>query len=367
MSKRDPWLDNAKFWLVALVVVGHSLVLAPVSDLRAHTYDFVYTFHMPAFVLVSGYLSRRFRWTKRHLVALVTTLLVPYMIFELVISLYRVYVAGSVSSMDALTPLWLEPHWPMWFLLVLAMWRLATPVLISHWSMVLWAIAASLLAGHFDMELLDLNRFFGLLPYFVIGLHLPAAVLAVTRRRWTPLVGLPVLVWLWFVAESTDQRWSTEWFYFRSAYDVLGVSLSEGIEIRAQLIVLGLIGTFAFLTLVPRKESVFTAMGAASMVVYLFHGFVVQWGDGHDWQDAMVQDEFGSVALVVVCAVALAALLGWKPVSDHLSVLADPWNQALVPLLARRAARRGAPLGPAQPGPPDQQRQQPGAESSGPS
>src|SRR5690625_4229938 len=51
---RDPWLDNARFILIALVVFGH--MLEPLAD--AHPwlqtcYRFVYAFHMPAFAFRS--------------------------------------------------------------------------------------------------------------------------------------------------------------------------------------------------------------------------------------------------------------------------------------------------------------------------
>jgi fucose 4-O-acetylase-like acetyltransferase len=295
---------------------------------------------MPAFVLVSGYLSRRFRWTKRHFVALITTLLVPYLIFELALALFRVHVAETVESMEVLSPLWLEPHWPMWFLVVLMMWRLVTPILVSHWVMVPLSVGLSLYAGSWDFAYLDLNRFFGLLPYFVVGLHLPAIVLTAARSRWSMLAGIPLLVWLWRVAETTDQRWSTDWFYFRDSYDVLEVSLTEGMEIRAQLIVLGLTATFAFLTLVPRGRSPLTAMGAASMVIYLFHGFVIQWGHHQEWTEKMPQGELESLLTVALCAFALTLALGWTPISRRLSLVADPWNQALAPRVKARTERR---------------------------
>jgi fucose 4-O-acetylase-like acetyltransferase len=53
---RDPWLDNAKMVLVTIVVVGHMMVLVPDGGAKSHTYDFIYYFHIPAFVLVTGYL-----------------------------------------------------------------------------------------------------------------------------------------------------------------------------------------------------------------------------------------------------------------------------------------------------------------------
>ena len=54
-AARDPWFDNAKMALVTMVVVGHAWVLLPESVTRDHLYDFLYAWHVPAFVFVTGY------------------------------------------------------------------------------------------------------------------------------------------------------------------------------------------------------------------------------------------------------------------------------------------------------------------------
>ncbi|WP_327582307.1 acyltransferase family protein [Nonomuraea sp. NBC_00507] len=58
--KREPYLDNVKFVLAALVVIGHALRPTVDADSARSLYIFIYTFHMPLFVVISGYLSRNF-------------------------------------------------------------------------------------------------------------------------------------------------------------------------------------------------------------------------------------------------------------------------------------------------------------------
>ena len=55
---RDPWLDNAKMALVTLVVDRARLDAAAETGRDRHLYDFLYAWHVPAFVFVTGYLSR---------------------------------------------------------------------------------------------------------------------------------------------------------------------------------------------------------------------------------------------------------------------------------------------------------------------
>ena len=82
-SLRDPWFDNAKFALVTLVVIGHMWTLLPDAGAKVWLYDFLYYWHVPAFVIVTGYLSRNFDYSHDRLRALFRTVVVPYMVFEL--------------------------------------------------------------------------------------------------------------------------------------------------------------------------------------------------------------------------------------------------------------------------------------------
>ena len=119
---RDPWFDNAKMLLVTLVVIGHSWTLVADSFTTTWAYNFLYLWHVPAFVMVTGYLSRSFRFSRRHLTKLLTSVVVPYLVFEYTLTTFRSVVGGEHHG-----PLFLNPHWPMWYLATLFVWRLATP------------------------------------------------------------------------------------------------------------------------------------------------------------------------------------------------------------------------------------------------
>lgn len=60
-TSRDSYFDNAKFLLIFLVVFGH-IIRSYIHDNDAllHIYKFIYTFHMPAFILISGYFAKGF-------------------------------------------------------------------------------------------------------------------------------------------------------------------------------------------------------------------------------------------------------------------------------------------------------------------
>ena len=123
---------------------------------------------MPAFVIVTGYLSRNFDYSHERLRALFRTVVVPYMLFELVLALFRVYVGH-----ENINDIWADPHWPMWYLAALFFWRLLTPPFRkASYAAIPIAVVISLVAGIRATDWLDLARVLGLLPFFVIGISL---------------------------------------------------------------------------------------------------------------------------------------------------------------------------------------------------
>jgi fucose 4-O-acetylase-like acetyltransferase len=335
---RDPWLDNAKMVLVTIVVVGHMVVLVPGGDEQSRIYDFIYYFHIPAFVLLTGYLSKSFRYSKRHLWALLTTMVVPYVVFSWLMIHWR-------ETLDQVPPglEWFQnPRWPMWYLAATVIWRLLTPLLRVHPVMVPIAVAVSLLGGLTNQELFDINRAMGFLPFFVIGLHLRPEHLALLRRRFAWVAGILGALALWWLAARTDRYWATQFLYFRAPYDELGAAALEGIWIRARLIVVALLGSAAVLTLVPRRRSFLSGMGAWSLVVYVCHGFVVRYLEYRGYEDWMPGTSWWSVAITVAVGVTLALLIAWRPVARTLDYVVDPVNSIGRWIRSRRSSAASA-------------------------
>jgi fucose 4-O-acetylase-like acetyltransferase len=318
-SRRDPWFDNAKMLLVVLVVVGHSWTLLDGSFGNSWAYNFLYLWHVPAFVMVTGYLSRSFTFSRRHLSRLATTVVVPYLVFELALTTYRSVVGGEHHG-----PLFLNPHWPMWYLAVLFVWRLATPVLKRLPHALPVAVAVSLVGGAFTGDTLDLARATGLLPFFVVGLLATPEQLAALRRPATRVTALLALGAAAVAATAIESTLGSEWLYWRSSYHELGVPVVGGVAMR--LLLLAVCGglAVAFLALVPGRGGWFSRLGSASLVVYLWHGFFVKsaqytafpaWAERHDG---------AALLLTTVTAVLLALLLASSPVSGRLGLLVDP-------------------------------------------
>ena len=322
-TRRDPWFDNAKMTLVTLVVLGHSWTLLQLSGTTGWLYDALYAWHVPAFVMVTGYLSRSFTWTRTRLWQLVRTVAVPYVVFEAALALFRIHVGG-----ERLEDLFADPHWPMWYLSALFFWRLLTPVFKAMPGGLVVAVAISLLAGLRAGDTADAARVLGLLPFFVLGLKATPERLELLRGRWQAVTGAVVLAAIALLALGTDRWASTEWLYYRARYDELDVSDTRAFLTRAALLAIGALGAAAFLALVPRTTGWFTRMGAWTLVVYLFHGFAVKGAEYAGYQGWAADHDGLALVLTTTVAPCLALLLAWRPVASVLDHVVDPLGHA---------------------------------------
>jgi fucose 4-O-acetylase-like acetyltransferase len=309
--------------LVLLVVVGHSWTLLPSNAVVDQLYDFLYAWHVPAFVFVTGYLSRSFAWSSQRMWGLFKGVVVPYLVFELALALFRIYVGG-----EELEGLFQDPHWPMWYLSALFFWRLLTPVFKPMWGGLVVAVAISIVAGLRAGDTLDMARVLGLLPFFVMGLKATPERLELLRRRPAQIGAVVVMVTIFVLTLWTDTWASTEWLYYRSTYGELDASDTRAFVTRAVLLLVGTLGAWAFLALVPRVRGWFSTMGTWTLVVYLFHGFVVksfEYSGYPGWAD-----DHAALALLVTTAgaVGLALLLAWGPLARRLDLAVDPFGSA---------------------------------------
>ena len=167
-KKRDYYFDNARFFLIAFVILGH--LISPYKE-QSHflytTYNFIYSFHMPAFILISGFFSKNF-FKKGYLTKIAQKVLVPYLIFQLLYSTFYTIQANELNFSL------LDPYWTLWFLLSLLFWNIML-VLFSRLKFpLLIAIVLGISVGFFEGvgSFLSLSRTFVFFPLFLLGYFL---------------------------------------------------------------------------------------------------------------------------------------------------------------------------------------------------
>lgn len=117
-SKRSFWLDALKVFAISLVVLGHSVQTLN-TDYEHHiVFKYIYAFHMPLFMFISGFLSYRddrgmtFRTVRKRFFQL----MVPFICWPILLCLLR----GEPTTIpEVLMKLFYQPDRGLWFLYVL--------------------------------------------------------------------------------------------------------------------------------------------------------------------------------------------------------------------------------------------------------
>jgi len=121
MQKRIEWLDMAKGWGILLIIFGHmGTFICPVTY---YPHIVIYSFHIPLFFFLSGYLFSVGKGFGDFLKKKLRTIVLPYFFFAAVLLLYNMYEAKRLGKF---TVPWLlencrkiliqDRYWTIWFL-----------------------------------------------------------------------------------------------------------------------------------------------------------------------------------------------------------------------------------------------------------
>lgn len=281
MSKRDvrrrtgaeamrvaKW-DNAKFILIYCVVLGH---LAAAFDVNSGLLDglhtFIYLFHMPAFLFLSGLLSKRSIGEGRVDKAM------TYLVLYLFMKLFRFLVYGFILHKNAGFHLFEEDGVP-WFALVLFSSYVLT-MAIRSWKCS-YALAVfvclGMLAGY-DAQLgsfLSAMRLLTFYPFFLAGYYWDTEKLAgLLRRRSIRAASALLLLAVLVICLYRPDFISAGFLKGKNSYEALGLLPFGGI-CRGIYYVVAMLLIVAVLAVAPEGKSVFSKWGKRSIQVYALH------------------------------------------------------------------------------------------------
>ena len=330
MKSRIYKYDNVKAILIFLVVVGHLTTdyVSTSHGIRWFTL-WIYTFHMPAFIFISGLMHKHYiteeqaalgirgttklRWDK-----VVGFLLCAYGL-KLFIHVVR-YLIGSHPTFYWLT----EPGIP-WYLIVLAEYEVLLYLFRKvDWKvMLVGAFALSAIIGYFPAvgDFLSLSRMVNFLPIFLLGYYVDAAKLIEFSKK----TKAKIISWCIIAASLLIcyfGPWSMyamrKWFTGRRSYEFLsdyfGNITATAWAIRLGVWAIALLITFAVIIVIPDKNlGYISIIGANTLNIYFWHRPVCYWINGLGLFPALVKmcgNETFAIILFVLVAAAMTALFG---------------------------------------------------------
>lgn len=198
---RIAYYDNVKFVLIVLVVVGHVIDMCAISHPGAKSlFVFIYSFHMPLFLFISGlFLSRERLTGQKTLERVVQMVALGFLLKVLLFATYFVIAVIQGGDTSAVKFTLLGDGGIPWYLFALAAFYTLSWILrrVNVWVVLVGALVLGMLVGY-DSSISDylyLSRIMVFLPFFWLGHMLnPARVERALAYPWLRVVGVVVIV-----------------------------------------------------------------------------------------------------------------------------------------------------------------------------
>lgn len=265
MSERNTRIDSLKYWLIVLVIIGHVFERCSSSDAScAVLYKWIYIFHMPLFIFISGYFSHK-KGVKNFWKGL-WKILEPFIVFQSIICIGEFINSGTLSFTRLFTP-W----YALWYLLSLFYWRLILQVIpdriLNKPSLIIFlTLGISTIAGFFPFDrFLSIQRTLAFMPFFFMGYYMKDKSLFLPSK-FKPLFLLFIVATI-FVP------------LFCSSYlgDLYRANMYDGIDDmfkRLFTFILSIPISIAFINICP-DFSWSAKQGKYTMQYYIYHSFMV--------------------------------------------------------------------------------------------
>lgn len=265
-SNRVSYWDNAKGILICLVVFGHFLY-AYQDNLSVYTIvSMIYFFHMPAFILISGYFSKDGKSTTARSIG---KLAVAYIIFNTAMMIYAITVDRSLLTL-------IQPYNSFWYLLALIVWRLTIKSLAKIRGIFAVSVIAALLIGFWSeiSNIFALSRVICFFPFFLIGYKLSVDkvnTFIANRTREDYLKGILLLVF------SLGSAYMFSFFFYpdMDVYLMSPYTSPEFIARRIIIFAVASLVTAGLAFIVPQKTiPLLSKWGRNSLAIYVIHRII---------------------------------------------------------------------------------------------
>lgn len=270
-KKREFLFDNIRGILILLVVLGHALEYFRLeNELGKFIYVFIYLFHMPVFIFISGYFSKNLEKARSNAVR---TFLIPYLLLNLILSIILLAL-GKIQEIMIL-----NPGWTLWYLYCMFIWRLLLPDLVK----VRHILVLSFIVGTFSGLLTEFGtymamaRTLGFLPYFLAG-YFTTQERIEKIRQWPlrkTVSGLIIACGLGAAAFWLRYDLPPELLWGDRAYALNPLPWYKNVGSDIFLYVLGFAFVFVFIVLAEPRPHFFSFWGQKTLSIYLLHIYLI--------------------------------------------------------------------------------------------
>lgn len=268
-TKRINKYDTIRLVLIFLVIVGHEMELFLTGGVE-NLYKIIYSFHMPAFMYITG------KFARFDKVKVLKRFILPYVVFQILYIGYSNLALGETNAVQFTTP-----YWIMWYILVMIfcyVLLLFLPAKGTEYAVpvVLVSFALSIVVGY-DMTVgyyCSLSRCIVFLPFFLWGyysdsLHLFDKWKNKQLSMYVILALIIILGELYIIKCDVP----IQLLYGSKAYATCG---SHAVARFATLVAAAAWIEMLDITVPDIPVTLVSKFGTDTMPIYLLHGFVIK-------------------------------------------------------------------------------------------
>lgn len=314
-TQRLPKWDNVKGLLILCVVIAHMFNgYREDSEHVRSLYFFIYSFHMPAFVFVSGLFSKKAIDNKQYDKPFY--FLVMYFVTQFIVRGTYILIGNS----DSFT-LFSEGGVP-WYAFAMFAFYLVT-MFVNRFDpkwVFLAAVVLGCMSGYDDSigNFLCLSRLFAFYPFFLLGYYMDRDRLSAFLdkkivRIVCALFILAVAVFLLFKVD--DVWWLIKILKGKHNYSEIARYNIYGGVLRLLWYIYSFIFTFCVIAITPKFKNPLTLLGERSLQIYVLHYAVYAVLFSGLGYKAFLKDLWpsGHLLLVLLTGVVITFVLAAKP------------------------------------------------------
>ena len=272
VMERDNRIDSIKGVLIILVILGHLIGSCGSGELNEKAWLFIYTFHMPLFILISGYFSR-IRNTSSDFIKSLLPIIKPLIVFQVIYLFIRCVVFRASFELLYL----IVPYWTLWYLLSLIFWRImiqfSPKYLLNRPFLYLgFATGITICFGLLPYgRILSIQRTFSFYPFFLLGYFMHQGT--IKQKLWPNL--LSYLVIMATILLIVFDLYPTNSKVFLRGADQYSMS---DIPNKVYLFLCSFIVSVSFFNIMGGSNFKYlNLIGKNSLFYYVYHGIIIKF------------------------------------------------------------------------------------------
>ncbi|MFQ7566347.1 MAG: acyltransferase family protein [Clostridium perfringens] len=337
-QNRNYLLDNSKGLLIFLVVLGHSLeFIRKDYEVARLLYVFIYEFHMPVFVFISGYLSKNVEKGRRNAVR---NFLTPFLLFNIIWNLITLvgplFLRGEFTELPSEQAFsFFTPGWALWYIFAMFLWKILLPDLLKFKNIFILSIIAGIfvkLSGEFG-SYMALSRTITFAPFFLAGYYSSEEKLKRFRKftRFNILNKVPsililiigVLIALIFVNYSNI---ADEFFWADRSYSNFNIEIFTGILLYIAVYIIGFAFVYVFINLMPENQTFLSKIGKNTLSVYFLHTYFIGSILG---LTSLMSSNLGKLLALIVGSLIVTFILSRDGIARFFNKFLNKFNRLL--------------------------------------